>query len=99
MDIPSPSEFLDHCQAFIVRHRMAPTTFGREAASDPAFIDTLANGRAPGLKLARQVQEFMRAYDSAHPVLSSGEPESKNGRAGQGGFLARMVDAARGIAG
>ena len=54
-------------EVFLRHTRMAPTTFGRLATSDPRFVLDLRNGRTPRDSMTRRVEHFMNNYqENAH---------------------------------
>ena len=46
------------------RRGMAPSTFGREAAGDPALVRDLRRGRVPGPALSARLQAWLDAHES-----------------------------------
>lgn len=71
MDIPTPDELVAKIEAFIARHEMAETRFGRDAVRDPNLLSDLRAGqRLPGLLKLTRIADFMRQKDAdlAAPV-------------------------------
>lgn len=65
MDIPSPEELVEKIEAFITRHEMAETRFGRDAVRDPNLLSDLRAGqRLPGLTKLNRIADFMRQKDA-----------------------------------
>ncbi|RYG89545.1 MAG: hypothetical protein EON59_01345 [Alphaproteobacteria bacterium] len=65
MDIPSPEELVFKIEAFIARHEMAETRFGRDAVRDPNLLSDLRAGqRLPGLTKLNRIADFMRQKDA-----------------------------------
>lgn len=64
MDIPTEAELLDHIRAFLDRHEMAPTTFGRRATGEPQLISSIESGRSPSLKVVQRVMAFIEECDA-----------------------------------
>lgn len=64
MDIPTEAELLVKVRAFLERHDMAPTRFGREATGEPQLIDSIERGRSPSLKTAQRIAAFMAEKDA-----------------------------------
>ena len=61
MDIPTPAELVGKIEAFIARHDMAVTRFGRDAVGDPNLLSDLRDGkRLPGLAKLKAHQRFLR---------------------------------------
>jgi hypothetical protein len=78
MDIPTPEELVHKIEAFIARHRMAETRFGRDAVRDPNLISDLRAGqRLPGLTKLNRIADFMRQKDAA--VAGEDAPEHSDG--------------------
>lgn len=50
-------------EAFLQRHGMAPTRFGREAAKEASLLTTLRNGRSISLARANKIVSYMDRYD------------------------------------
>ncbi|WP_370169778.1 hypothetical protein [Sphingobium abikonense] len=71
MDIPTHREVLAQIEAFLLRHNMAPTRFGREATGEPQLIDSMQKGRSPSLKVLERVAVFMKERDTAAEGASS----------------------------
>ncbi|WP_423606171.1 hypothetical protein [Sphingomonas sp. MS122] len=65
MDIPTPEELVAKIEAFIARHDMAETRFGRDAVSDPNLLSDLRAGkRLPGLNKLNRIADFIRTKDA-----------------------------------
>ena len=60
-------QLIQQIEAFLARHGMAPTRFGRDAAKEAALLATLKNGRSLSLARANRIVAFMRQYDRDHP--------------------------------
>ena len=56
---------LRQIEVFLLRNRMAPTTFGRLATRDPRFVLDLRNGRQPTPPVEQRVEHFMNSYAGA----------------------------------
>lgn len=63
MDIPTREELLKLIQAFLARHDMKPTRFGREATGEAQLISSIEGGRSPSLDTLHKVKDFMAAKD------------------------------------
>lgn len=63
MDVPSSAEVVEQIDAFLARHGMAPTRFGRDALGEPQFVSSLRAGRMPGLGTLGKLRDFMRDRD------------------------------------
>lgn len=81
MHIPTDAELLGSINAFIARHGMAPTRFGREATGEPQLIASIEGGRSPSLKVLQKIAAFMARYD-ADPAGKSTGNESEVSPAG-----------------
>lgn len=55
-------QLLADIEAFIARHAMYPTTFGRLAANDTALVSRLRNGATVRLDTAERLRRFMSEY-------------------------------------
>lgn len=74
MQIPTRPELLDSIDAFLERHDMKPTRFGRDATGEPQLIDSIRNkGRSPSLDVLLKIAEFMRRYDAEASAASTGQ--------------------------
>lgn len=62
--MPSPAEVVEQIDAFLARHDMAPTRFGRDALGEPQFVSSLKAGRVPGLGVLARLSLFMRERDA-----------------------------------
>lgn len=49
--------------AFLGRHQMAETTFGRRAMHNPNFLTDLKTGRSPTGKTMRKIKVWMKNED------------------------------------
>jgi hypothetical protein len=56
---------LQAVEAFLQRHRMSPSRFGRHAAQDPRLVADLRGGRAPRPALDQRLRGFMDGFDLA----------------------------------
>jgi hypothetical protein len=65
MEIPTEAELLERIRAFLERHKMAPTRFGREATGEPQLITSIEAGRSPSLKVVQRIAAFMAERDAA----------------------------------
>lgn len=90
MDIPTPAELVAKIEAFIARHGMAETRFGRDAVRDPNLLSDLRAGqRLPGLTKLHRIAEFMASKDAekagADHVGSDtiGDPAASSGNPGE----------------
>lgn len=54
--------FIRRVERFLVRHGLAASRFGKEAANDPNFVFDLRSGRRPNTDLIESVDNWMRAY-------------------------------------
>lgn len=52
-------------EAFLSRHGMSATQFGRDAAQDPRLVADLRDGRAPRPPLDQRVRGFMDGFELA----------------------------------
>lgn len=63
MQVITETQLLEQIKTFLDRHQMAPTTFGRLAASEASFIASIEAGRSPSLKVVNRVVAFMKDKD------------------------------------
>jgi hypothetical protein len=56
------TELIARIDAFLAETGMAHTRFGREAASEPAFVTRLRGGMSPTLGRVNRVIAFMEQY-------------------------------------
>ena len=66
MDIPTHAQLLARIEAFLDRHEMAESRFGREAINNPAFISNLRKEPpvSPTLETLNRVGAFMDRTDA-----------------------------------
>lgn len=62
--------FLQTIEAFIDKHEMKPTQFGKLFAGDPLFVFQVRNGREPRSATRQRVLDAMREYQ---PVVEAAE--------------------------
>lgn len=67
MDIPNHEQLLATVEAFVERHGMADTRFGRDAINNPNFISGLRKGVSPTLDTLTKVMAYMKRIDAEHP--------------------------------
>lgn len=70
------ADLIAEIDAFLARHAMAPTTFGRLACGDGAALGRLRKGLGITLRRAEQMRQFMSDYEHS----SSGKPRPKRPR-------------------
>ena len=58
------SNFLHRIERFLIAHRFKVAEFGRQAASDPSFVQRLRSGRSPRLATVERVIDFMDAFEA-----------------------------------
>lgn len=79
MQIPTRPELLASIDAFLERHDMKPTRFGREATGEPQLIDSIRNkGRSPSHDVLLKMADFMARYDREHADASTGQEDEKS---------------------
>lgn len=79
MEIITDAQLLERIEAFLVKHAMSPSKFGREAMGDPALVFQLRDAkRSLSLKSAARVGDFMDEYgiQSPFPSPSGGTTEA-----------------------
>lgn len=66
MEIMTEAQLLALIEAFLKKHTMSPSKFGREAMGDPALVFQLRKGRRSlSMKNAEKVVAYMTTYQSA----------------------------------
>lgn len=73
MDIPSHAELVAQLDAFLIRQKMAPSSFGRAALGEPSFVSTVRAGRMPGLQTLLKISKFMRDRDAAISIAKNND--------------------------
>lgn len=63
MEIPTLEQLLSAIDAFLKRHDMAPSRFGREAVSDANLISALRGGASPSLNRMHRLRDYMARKD------------------------------------
>ncbi|MDF0540811.1 hypothetical protein PX699_00515 [Sphingobium sp. H39-3-25] len=66
MDIPTRDEIIEAIDAFLLRHSMAPSRFGRLVTGEPQLLDSIRKGRSPSLNVLEKIRDFIRETDAAH---------------------------------
>lgn len=56
---PNIAKLLEDISAYIGKHGLSKTGFGKEAVNDPSLIADLEEGREPRWKTIQRVREFM----------------------------------------
>jgi len=57
-----PNAFKAEIEAFIKKHGIAATRFGKEAVGDPEFVFDIREGRSPSWRTAERVKAFMSDF-------------------------------------
>lgn len=70
-------QLIERIEAFLKRHDMAPTRFGREAAKEASLLTTLKSGRSVSLARANRIVAFMERYDREN-ALSPGNAKAES---------------------
>ena len=65
MENVADKQLLEQIEAFLIRNGMNKTTFGKGAMNDPAFVDTVRNGRELRRKTKMRVYAFMISHERA----------------------------------
>lgn len=76
MKLPTHEELLARIDAFLERHGLTASTFGREATGEPNLVTTLRGGRSPSLRTMHRLADFMAERDreagfGAHAVADT----------------------------
>lgn len=66
----SDKHLLAQIEAFLERHSVAPSRFGRAAMGDAGLVTHLRNGRSLSLKNAKRVLTFIEEYQQSAPSPS-----------------------------
>lgn len=64
MDIPTQDELVGRIEAFLDRHNMRESRFGRESVNNPAFVSGLRSGSSPTLDTLNKLKAFMAEKDA-----------------------------------
>lgn len=64
----STDQLLGDIEAFLARHRMAPSTFGARAVNDGKLIERLRAGGTVSLKKADEIRKFIATHPEPEPV-------------------------------
>lgn len=63
MQIITDAQLLEKVEAFLAKHEIPPTRFGRDVMNDGALVFQMRAGtRSLSLKNAEKVVEYMRTY-------------------------------------
>jgi len=94
MELPTTEEIIASVEAFLARHAMAPSRFGRDATGDQNLLADLRKGASPSLARLHRMREFMEAKDAelagadhdasdttARPALSPGKSDDVTAQA------------------
>lgn len=79
MDIPTEAQLLERISDFLIRHKMAPTRFGRDATGEPQLIKSIESGRSPSLAVVHRILAFMASKDADLDDTGLAEPSAGNG--------------------
>ena len=52
-------ELLEQIEAYLARHRMPPSKFGRLAVGDPRFVEDLRAGRQPRTATRERISRYL----------------------------------------
>jgi hypothetical protein len=63
MNIPTDEDVLQGIRAFLERHDMKPSRFGREATGEGQLIASIEAGRSPSLATLQRVAAYMEQKD------------------------------------
>ncbi|KQN12023.1 hypothetical protein [Sphingomonas sp. Leaf28] len=74
--LPTTKELVASIDAFLDRHSMRPTRFGRDATGEPQLIDSLRNGRSPSLDTAGRITRFMAKRDAEAAATPAEQKEA-----------------------
>ena len=58
-------QFIKECDAFIERHKISATAFGRDYAKDRSFLFEVRAGRDCGLRKADEIRALMKEADAS----------------------------------
>lgn len=64
MELPTPSEIIQSIDAFLTRHDMAATRFGRDATKNQNIVGLLRGGHEPSIGVLRRLKDFMDRKDA-----------------------------------
>lgn len=75
MDIPTKDELLGSIRAFLKRHDMKPTRFGRDVTGEPQLIDSIEKGRSVGHETLLKIADFIKSRDADAGFAAAVEAE------------------------
>lgn len=64
MDLPTHDDLLARIDAFLDRHGMAESRFGRDATGEGDLVSSIRKGRSPTLKMLHRITAFMAECDA-----------------------------------
>ena len=67
-------------EAFLTRHSMSASQFGRDAAQDPRLVNDLRAGRAPRPPLDQRVRGFMDGFELAQTFPTPRQAQGPHSR-------------------
>ena len=99
MELPTIEDILTSIDAFLARHDMAVTRFGREATGEPQLIDSMrTGGRVPNLTTLHRMKAYMDAKDAERAAAADHADSDTTGDAasscGKNGGISASAEAA-----
>lgn len=83
IDMLTEREILARIEAFLSKHGMPHTRFGRQAIGEASFVKTLREGRELKLGMARRLLVFMREFETGadhHGADTTGTVTAASGK-------------------
>jgi hypothetical protein len=65
MDVMTQAELIERIDAFLERHEMGDSRFGRDAVGEPGLVERIRNGSSPNLRTLGRIAAFMAERDAA----------------------------------
>jgi hypothetical protein len=72
-------EFLDQIEAFLEKHSIAPSTFGKTLMGDPSFVFHLREGRKPNIDTCARISRILEHPQAANIFNRRASKKSKGG--------------------
>lgn len=64
MDVMTQAELVEKIDAFLERHNMPESRFGRDAVGEPGLVGRIRKGSSPTLDMLNRIADFMASRDA-----------------------------------
>ena len=71
MDVMTQTELVEKIDAFLERHDIGESRFGRDATGEPGLVGRLRKGSSPTLDILNRIADFMREKDEAKALADA----------------------------